>query len=156
MWWCAVANKNKGEYSFEADGKRYTLAVTMNAMADLEEHFNSKDQKERTFEELTKEVEKGRAIYIRAFLWALLQRDHPEVVLKATPGSNHVDVSTLIERAGGVEVVGRILQEVAKASEPDPADVTELGVEGATKATGKDPQRAGRGTSDSSTSTPGA
>lgn len=148
-----MANKNKGEVSLKAGDKTYNLALTLNAMCELEEMF-SKDGVEMTFEQIATKAETNQR-YLRAFLWAVLQRDHPEIVLKREAADRaSKDVSDVIEEAGGLVVMAEVLKELERANNPDKRDIAALGQEG--RAAAGNPRKAGRGTSVTSTSTPGA
>lgn len=135
-----MANKQRGEVSVELDGKTYTMTLSLNAMARLEELFST-DDKVVTFHQIAGFAERGSVRHVRGMIWAVLTDHHPKLTVK--------DVSELIERSGGLLAFKDKLQELAKASAPDPRDVSESGVPSA----GDPPQAQGvDGIGESSTS----
>jgi hypothetical protein len=96
------------------DGIPHTLALTLDAMVAIEDLFEAPD-KAVTFGQVVDAVEAGSVKHLRAMIWALLQRHHPTVTLG--------DVSSLVERAGGVSVFTEKLSELSSrmAAKPKPS-----------------------------------
>jgi hypothetical protein len=63
-----------GEVGFEADGKRYTLCFSVNAICELEDALDISFEEIRTFKKKTK---LGRAMF-----WAAMTDNHPDLTLK--------------------------------------------------------------------------
>lgn len=143
-----MANREKGEVSFEVDGTTYTLAMTMDAMASLEEHFST-PAREMSFEEISAKANAGHVKYVRAFIWAVLQTHHPELRIQ--------DVSPLVQKAGGMAAFAMTLGKLMLSAQPDAKDLEELGIK---KPKKNPPQAQGgrrtRGTGGASTSAPAA
>jgi hypothetical protein len=108
-----MANPHKGELSFEADGKTYTLVYSNNALVELEDKLN------RGIVDLTTEMSlwaqdptKIRLGLLRAVFWAAFIEHHPEVDLKAA--------GELITKVGGVAEVTSLVGEAFARAFPDP------------------------------------
>lgn len=74
-----MANAFKGQVSVEHEGKRYALTLDFNALADFEGQ-TGKDPLE-----ILEGFEKTKAMSIndmRAFFWAALIQEHPEVTMR--------------------------------------------------------------------------
>jgi hypothetical protein len=142
-----MANRQKGEVSIEIDGETYTLALTLDAMCQLEDIFST-PQKVMTFQEVIDLADKGSTKHLRALIWAALQLHHPDLAL--------ADVSPLVQKAGGIAVFSLTFLRLAKETFADPVDLEALGV----KAGANPPQASGakrsRGTGARSISAPGA
>lgn len=129
-----MANREKGEVDLQIGDETYTLSLDINAMVLVETHFST-PTKEVTFYEAFAKLEKSGAVrYIRAILWAALQKHHPGLPIEA--------VGLLIQRAGGLNGFTNKLKvsitEAGLATVPDKADLAELGV----NANGRNPQTA--------------
>jgi hypothetical protein len=78
-----MANPHKGEVAFEADGKRYTLSFSANAICEAEEHFGS-DPGEVLSEAIGDKPCKGRLQILRRFFWLALGDHHADVTFEDT------------------------------------------------------------------------
>lgn len=74
-----MANPHRGEVTFEADGKQWTLAYSINALCVLEDALGMGIGE---VVERFGNVQKLRLNTVRAVLWAGLNDHHPEVSLK--------------------------------------------------------------------------
>lgn len=114
-----MANSQKGEFALTMGGTAYTLKIGTAALVRLQERFGTPEHVP-TIMELQREVVRGRALYIQAFMWAGLQRYHPEVTFDEVgdliDDTEEADLRPLLE-ALGVTLV------------PDPADVQALGLD---------------------------
>lgn len=142
-----MANPHKGESSIEIDGKPYTLALTLNAMCELEALLST-PEKDVTFLDVLHSVTvRRKTTYMRAIFWAALQEHHPGITVK--------DAGTLIQRLGGLVAFAKQLDEILKTTQPDKDDLPPAGAE----ATGPRPlkaQVASGGTGDGSSLKPAA
>lgn len=107
-----MANPHKGEASFEASGKTYTLHLSADAICQMEDALDmgivAISQEMATW---GKDAKRIRLKTIRAVIWAALQDRHPDVDLKAA--------GELILAAGGVAaVVGALEQAFTLAFPP--------------------------------------
>lgn len=103
-----MANSQKGERSVELNGKIYTLALTFTSMATLEGQFG------KTFTEISQLAGGGSMTHVRAMLWALLQRHHPEITIE--DAGNLFTLSDLDDLTA-------LMGMSARASAPDPRDL---------------------------------
>lgn len=112
-----MANRD-GEVLLEIKGKTYTLALTFDAMAAVEELFSTPSVVV-TFGQVASAVDRGSVRHMRGLLWSVLQKHHPDVRIK--------DVGALIEAAGGLDALNQKFGELAAAAQADPKDLQELG-----------------------------
>ncbi len=116
-----MANPHKGETSIEIDGKTYTLALTLNAMCELEDLLGT-PEKEVSFIEIVHAVtQRKRTSHMRALFWAALREHHPEVTLK--------QAGTLIQKMGGLIEFSKRLNGILETTNPDPDDLPDEGEE---------------------------
>jgi hypothetical protein len=108
-----MANPHRGEVSFDADGKSYTLHFSTNAICELE------DKLDRSFVSISNDLAKAvsapdkiRMTTLRAIFWAGLQDHHPEIDLKAA--------GKLILSTGGMLGVMNLITEGFARAFPDP------------------------------------
>lgn len=106
-----MANPHKGELSFEAEGKTYTLVYTNNALVELE------DKLDRGIVDLSlemqswaKDPQKIRLGLLRAVFWAGFIEHHPDVDVRAA--------GELITKIGGVAKVTDIVGEALSRAFP--------------------------------------
>lgn len=121
-----MANKEQGHVQLQAGEQTYTLVLDMDAMVALEEHFSTPSH-DATWDEISVKVQKGSVRIVRALIWAMLQRHHP--------GTSLVDAGHIIDAAGGIMKLEKVMRAVSRAMSPDQADVEELG-----QAKGNPPQ----------------
>jgi len=130
-----VANAHKGEIAVDLDGQTYTLALTLNAMVDVETLFGL------SFDEvISLAASKGSATHLRALVWAMLRKHHSTITLEQAG-----DLVT----GGNLGHLSRTIARVVTASGPDPKDVP------AQTANPTSARRVGGGTGASSISPPG-
>lgn len=142
-----MANKHKGEIDIEVGDKTYTLALTLDAMCQLEDKFSTPDRPV-TFQEVIELADGGSLRHLRALIWAALQLHHKDMSIQ--------DISPMVHEAGGIFQFSMAFIRLAKESFADPKDLEGLGVKA-----GQNPRRAQggkriRGTGAASTSAPGA
>lgn len=85
-----MANPHKGEVSFNSEGTDYTLAFTMNSLAEIE------DASGKTFPKLSEELSDPERISIkslRVMFWGGLLEKHPGLSLK--------DAGTIMQSVAG-------------------------------------------------------
>lgn len=114
-----MANRERGEASIDIDGKPYTMVLSLNAMAAVEELF-SEPGKEVTFEQVSNRADAGSIRHVRGLIWGVLQDHHPELTVE--------NVGLLVQRAGGLGVFTLKLAELAASAAPDERDLKRLGV----------------------------
>ena len=123
-----MANREKGEVSFEVDGTSYTLSIDLNAMVALEEYFSTPD-KDVTFQDVVQQMNRGRMKYLRAFLWQALRKHHPDMTLEQAGALVNAADSSMLKSLGDSTI-------------PDPQYVSALGLDH--KDAGTRPQRKAR------------
>jgi hypothetical protein len=114
-----MANRQKGEVNLVVDGRTYTLVLDIDAMCALEEHFSTPSH-DATWDEIAVKVNKGSVRVVRALIWAMLQRHHPELSV--------VDAGHLMNDAGGILGLAKVLKVAMESATPDPEDIKALGV----------------------------
>jgi hypothetical protein len=122
-----MANPERGEVSFEHEGKTYTLVMNTMALAKLQRHFNTKDAGGRDviadIEEIDRLIKARSLDHIVASFWAALQKYHPEIAT-VEQAAELVDVagaravSALMEASGLGKIDPRDLEELAKGNPP--------------------------------------
>jgi hypothetical protein len=118
-----MANKYKGEFTFEVGGKTYTGRYGMNALVEIEELFGK--PVEAVFADLARDKSMKTA---RGLIWAALVQYHPDLTQAA--------VGDLIDEAG-LDKLEAIMAAGIKAAFPD-AGKAEDGAD----ATGRPPKGA--------------
>jgi hypothetical protein len=73
-----MANPHKGQVAFEADGNRYTLSFSANAICEAEEHFG-RDPGEVMAEVVGGKPAPGGLGKLRRLFWLALGDHHPDV-----------------------------------------------------------------------------
>lgn len=97
-----MANPERGEFSLKVGDRRYTLRLTTNACAELEDLTNGK-----TIDAVVLGAQHGSVKSIRLLLWAALREHHPDI---ATDDPDSVKaIGVLVDQAGGFE---GLLQQV--------------------------------------------
>lgn len=115
-----MANPHKGEVAFEANGERYVLQFSIDAICALEAETG------KGIIGLVAEFQdpdKMSVTLARQILWAGLREHHPELSVK--------EAGELIPAAGGIAELIKLFGEAFSASFPQP------------KANGSRPQKAG-------------
>lgn len=137
-----MANRYKGEISLTADDKTYTLAFNTRAMAALEDHFSTPDR-EVTYDEVMKRVEKGSVRAIVGLLYAMAVTHHPDMT--------YAQMERVVDAAGGILGISQIVQKALIEMNPDASDLEALGITPDAKRAR--PQQAGRANRGTKTST---
>ena len=118
-----MANPERGEYSFDANGKTWKLKGDVNAMCAIEgvtgRHINDVLARLQNQALLTLTL-------ARAVVWAALQHHHPDTTIK--------DAGDLMQALGADEAMAFAVKAVVAAfpkaaEEPDPARPPEATVE---------------------------
>jgi hypothetical protein len=103
-----MANPARGEITFEAQGKTWTLVYTVNAICDLEE------QTGQSIAELGAMLSGAKPMTgMRALFWGGLRKHHPEVTLEGA--------GDLVQDIGSKEAV-RLFSEALNTEADDPAN----------------------------------
>jgi hypothetical protein len=100
------------------DGRTFTLVLDIDAMCALEEHFSSATH-DATWDEIAAKVNKGSVRVVRALIWAMLQRHHPDMSV--------VEAGHLMNDAGGILGLAKVLKVAMESATPDPEDIKALG-----------------------------
>lgn len=109
-----IANPERGEQALVVDGKRYVLRLTLASMVELEEVFG------RTFVQAFEGTQAASRSMrdLVLMLWTALRDAHPEV---ATSDKASVKkIATLIDGAGGLDVVGAQLSALVALNQQPP------------------------------------
>ncbi len=112
-----MANRQKGETRLTVGGREYTLRLTTDAAAQLEDAVSEMLKREVFFPEILARVGKGSVKTTRLFIWAALLHHHPAMTQD--------EARRIIDDAGGVEGFANQVQAVAASTMPDedaPAD----------------------------------
>ncbi len=115
-----MANTQKGEISLTVDGKEYVLFLDANAMVLLEEHFSTLTR-EVGYNEILARVLTGESLrYMRAFIWAALQKHHAPLSL--------IQAGELINAAGGISAFATQVSAAVGLSLPTDDELKALGL----------------------------
>lgn len=95
-----MADNPKGELTFEARGRSYTLVYSFDALCQVE------DQLDAPLKAVARKLAAGRLSHLRVFLWAGLRARHPEIDLQ-TAG----DMIMEVDQAVLADVIARALTE---------------------------------------------
>lgn len=131
-----MANTHKGEVSVVIGSTTYTLALTLNAMCELQEKFGE------SWEKVAAKAEQGSPLHLRSLLWVSLRKHHKDLTLEEFGDMDLVDVRSL----------GRAFAQLVEASTPDSRDVQAL--QGGKSKRPRGAQAGQGGTGVNSTSTP--
>lgn len=93
-----MANKHRGQVSFEADGKPYTLCYSTNALCELEGALNVSISEVGV---MLADLGKMKMKTVRAVLWAGLTDNHPGITLTQAG-----DVADAITTGKAMELIG--------------------------------------------------
>ena len=113
---CRFVASTKGEFSLTLSGKTYTFKLGTAALIELQEMWSTPERTE-SIEEILFNVQIGRLKYIRSFLWAGLQKHHPNTTMD--------QVDDLLDEASEEEVKA-LLADLGLSMQPDPKDAKEL------------------------------
>jgi len=122
-----MANRERGESAFVVDGATYTLRLTTEAVAQLEDACST-PEREMFFPDILARMLRGSFKYTRLFLWAALREHHPGLTVK--------DVGSLIDQAGGIAELSEKIAAVVETTKPDPEDAARPPTAQATRAAG--------------------
>jgi hypothetical protein len=117
-----MANRQKGEIAMSIAGQEYVLFFGTNAMELVEEHFST-PEKDAKWQEVLLKATSGQSIrYMRAMIWASLQKFHKGFTLEQT--------GDLIDTAGGIESFATQMSAAAGIALPTQDDLKALGLNG--------------------------
>lgn len=118
-----MANREKGQASFEHGKRRYTLVLNMYAWAETQDALAKRGRKVQDRVEIGRRMAAGSTKHVIAMFFGMLQEHHPEIETLA-------QASALLEEVGSpaVEAMGLAMG----LSQADLADAQEL-LEGAGK-----------------------
>ena len=141
-----MANKQRGEIPLTIDGRDYTLYLGTNALELLEEHF-SVNGTEVGWQDIVGRVLKGNSLrYLRAFIWAALQKHHP--------GTTLAQAGDLIDAGGGISGFAQLVSTATGIALPTTDDLKALGIDPERPPTAQKTRRKrGRPTGTTSTAT---
>lgn len=111
-----MANRERGEFALAVGDQRYTLRLTTNACAELEDFTEG-----RTIEQILFGVLKRHSIKdMRLLLWAALRDRHPDVAT-TDPGAVTA-IGALVDKAGGFRGMSDQLKAFAELNQnPEPS-----------------------------------
>lgn len=114
-----MANRERGEVELIVGERTYTLVLDIDAMCALEEYFSTPTH-EATWDEIEQRVQRGASVrMLRALIWAMLQRHHPDVTI--------VESGRIVSDMGGLPGLITVVSKAMRAATPDPEDVKALG-----------------------------
>lgn len=102
-----MANKTRGRFPVEIDGKTWVLQFTANAIAELE------DATAKPIGDFLADLPKGGVRAMRTLMWAGL--------LHHQPGLTQAQTGDLIDAMGGFQAAMAVVTEAVQAAFPDPA-----------------------------------
>lgn len=108
-----MANRQRGEIALIVAGQDYTLRLTTDGIAQLEDACST-PEKAMFFPDILALVLRGSVKYTRLFVWACLREAHPEMTV--------ADAGTLMDGAGGPIGFAQLVEAVVATTQPDPED----------------------------------
>lgn len=129
-----MANPHKGEVAFDADGKRYVLRYSIDAICQLEAETG------KGIVALISDLESPERMSVtlaRQVLWAGLTEHHPNITVK--------DAGELIAAAGGLVRIVSLFGEAFAAAFPQPEGKQNPRKAGSPKASGTGPRSTASG-----------
>lgn len=123
-----TANPEKGEVELVIEGVPYVLVTSFAGMIALQ-NLHATNGTKPTIESILEKVKQGDFEAFRDVFWSLFQRHHPDVTLQ--------QAARLMDDAGGLAALDRLLMHAMNQGAPDPQDVKALEV-----ATGRPPKAA--------------
>jgi|ERR1051325_1892550 hypothetical protein len=121
-----MANPERGEQTLVADGQSYTLRLTTNACAELEDFVPG-----MTWDKLQVGIRNGSMKSARLLLWTALRDHHPDVA--TTNPESLKAIGTMVDRSGGINgrglaaLLAELKRFVALNEEPFQDDEDEPG-----------------------------
>ena len=106
-----MANKERGEVTFQVESESYTLRLDLNALCEVEAVMST-PERTVTWQQALQMAERNSLSAMRAILWAALRPHHPQMSI--------TDVGLLIQRMGGIPGIARTLRDAVQASLPAP------------------------------------
>ena len=116
-----MANRERGEVSFQVDGTSYTLVMSINGILEVEDAASAIAGQPMLFDQVGRKVAEGNVRYLRVLFWGLLRKYHRDLTLD--------EVGDLIDAAGGLIGIQRLITTALDASAPDEADKKALGAD---------------------------
>jgi hypothetical protein len=111
-----MANAQKGEVSFDVNGRSYTMRLDLNAMAEMETKLSTDDHIV-TAQQIIARAEKGQVSALRVVVWAGMRPYHPKLTLEA--------VGDLLEEMGPGGI-GQVLKRANAAAMPKAEGTTKV------------------------------
>jgi len=116
-----VINRDTGEITLTTKaGVIYRLILNTTAMVALEDHYST-PAREATFEEAWAKATGGTIRGLRTLMWAMAQTHHPGLSLE--------DANAIIDGAGGLDGLQRLIAASQEQLTPDPKDAKSLKTE---------------------------
>jgi hypothetical protein len=115
-----MANPQRGEFDLTLGGTSYRFRLGAEALIAFQEQFRVNGDAP-SVRELLRQYQRESLVHIRALLWAGLREHHPDITLTG--------VADLIDAAAPSEIQA-VLGGMADSTQPDPADVAALGLDG--------------------------
>lgn len=113
-----MSNPERGSFHFVVDDQTYRLKLTLDGIAQLEDHYEAKYKRPFTFANILARIEAGSVSAIRALIWAALLDGHPSITVE--------QAGELIDKSGGVlgfaSHVSSLLRSTQPAAEDLPPD----------------------------------
>ncbi len=109
-----MANRERGEFRLRVGDQAFTLRLTTNACAELE------DLAGKPLDQVLKGLEEGRIASLREILWASLRDQHPEVATLDADAFRKI--GDLVDRAGGIKEIRAQLRAFMKLNDEAPKD----------------------------------
>ncbi len=112
-----MANRQKGETRLTVGGVDYTLRLTTDAAAQLEDAASEMLKREVFLPEILTRVGKGSVKTTRLFIWAALLHHHPDITIE--------QARVIIDEAGGILGFADQVQAVAASTMPEDGDAAD-------------------------------
>lgn len=128
-----MINRDTGEITLTTNqGAVYRLILNTTAMVALEDYYSSPGH-EATFEEAWSKATGGSIRGLRTLMWAMAQTHHPGLTID--------EANAIIDGAGGLDGLQRLVQASQEQLTPDPKDAKAMKADAPPPAAG----RRGRG-----------
>jgi len=140
-------NRERGEFTLTAGATTYTLRLTTNAIAEVEDLTNG-----RTWDQVMSGIQRGSVKDVRLLLWASFRERHPDIATMNVTSLRAI--GDIVDASGGLGGIFEQIKAFLALNAPETPPEEAGRPPGAEPAEAGPPAGAADGTGDASTLTP--